>query len=435
MSASSAPLPASLQQNLDVLSPEERVAALALVSAGQEHLFAGWPAPGVEDANKQRLCQQASRLDKLYPGGLAQYAANARDLLEKSRLGLNPYDGFVPEVPLGERLETGTAEFDQSEALGLAAVADACFVLVAGGLGERLGYNGIKVELPSDLSSGECFLNMYCRHILALQDRARASSGQPALVLPLAIMTSGDTHEKTVRLLEENAHFGMAAGQITLVKQELVPALKDAQARFAVSGSDPYEILTKPHGHGDVHTLLHQHGLVSKWSSENRKWVVFFQDTNGLIFHALPAFLGVSVRQQFAINSLTVARKPGEAVGGICTLRKASGEQLTINVEYNQLDPLLRATVSSAGDVPDESGFSPYPGNINVLLFSLPVYHATLQRTAGAVPEFINPKYSDKEKTSFPPTRLEWYVPRFVTLSLHFIASFQLIAACIHLST
>lgn len=33
---------------------------------------------------------------------------NARDLLEKSRLGVNPYDGFVPEVPHGERLQTGT---------------------------------------------------------------------------------------------------------------------------------------------------------------------------------------------------------------------------------------------------------------------------------------------------------------------------------------
>jgi hypothetical protein len=143
---------------------------------------------------------------------------------------------------------------------------------------------------------------------------------------------------------------------------------------------------------------------------------LFFQDTNGLIFHALPAFLGVSVSQQFAVNSLTVARKPGEAVGGICALRRDNGDCLTINVEYNQLDPLLRATVSPAGDVPDASGFSPYPGNINVLLFSLDTYAKTLQRTAGAVPEFINPKYQDKEKTVFTPTRLECMMQDFPKL-------------------
>ncbi len=35
---------------------------------------------------------------------------------------------------------------------------------------------------------------------------------------------------------------------------------------------------------------------------------------------------------------------------------------MTINVEYNQLDPLLRATTSPDGDVNDATGFSPFPG-------------------------------------------------------------------------
>ena len=39
---------------------------------------------------------------------------------------------------------------------------------------------------------------------------------------------------------------------------------------------------------------------------------------------------------------------------------------MVINVEYNQLDPLLRASGSPEGDVNDlATGFSPYPGNIN----------------------------------------------------------------------
>lgn len=43
---------------------------------------------------------------------------------------------------------------------------------------------------------------------------------------------------------------------------------------------------------------------------------------------------------------------------------------MVINVEYNQLDPLLRATGYSDGDVNDpKTGFSPYPGNINQVLF------------------------------------------------------------------
>jgi hypothetical protein len=46
------------------------------------------------------------------------------------------------------------------------------------------------------------------------------------------------------------------------------------------------------------------------------------------------------------------------------------GRTMVINVEYNQLDPLLRATGHPDGDVNDpETGFSPYPGNINQVLF------------------------------------------------------------------
>lgn len=45
-----------------------------------------------------------------------------------------------------------------------------------------------------------------------------------------------------------------------------------------------------------------------------------------------------------------------EAIGAIAKLTHASGRSLTINVEYNQLDPLLRSTVSPQGDVNDQSG-------------------------------------------------------------------------------
>ena len=39
-----------------------------------------------------------------------------------------------------------------------------------------------------------------------------------------------------------------------------------------------------------------------------------------------------------------------------------------INVEYNQLDPLLRATGHPDGDVNCETGYSPFPGNINQVI-------------------------------------------------------------------
>lgn len=46
-------------------------------------------------------------------------------------------------------------------------------------------------------------------------------------------------------------------------------------------------------------------------------------------------------------------------------LNALSGRSMVINVEYNQLDPLLRASGYPEGDVNCETGFSPFPGNIN----------------------------------------------------------------------
>jgi hypothetical protein len=90
----------------------------------------------------------------------------------------------------------------------------------------------------------------------------------------------------------------------------------------------------------------------------------------------------------------------------------------TVNVEYNQLDPLLRASGVADGDVNDpKTGFSPFPGNINQLLFDLDAYVTVLERTKGLMPEFVNPKYADKEKTVFKnPTRLECMMQDFPTV-------------------
>jgi UDP-sugar pyrophosphorylase len=55
---------------------------------------------------------------------------------------------------------------------------------------------------------------------------------------------------------------------------------------------------------------------------------------------------------------------------------------MTLNVEYNQLDPLLRATINPEGDVNDPAtGHSPFPGNINQLVLALAPYEAQLQVT------------------------------------------------------
>ncbi len=85
-------------------------------------------------------------------------------------------------------------------------------------------------------------------------------------------------------------------------------------------------------------------------------------------------------------------------------------KSLVINVEYNQLDPLLKTQGDCKGDVPDpETGLSPYPGNANNIVIGLEAYAKTLRgEDQGVVVEFVNPKYKDDSRTEFKKaTRLE----------------------------
>lgn len=65
-------------------------------------------------------------------------------------------------------------------------------------------------------------LQLYIENILALDEKARAAGHGTGRPLPLAIMTSDDTHAATQALLAENNHFGAAPEQIHLLKQEKV---------------------------------------------------------------------------------------------------------------------------------------------------------------------------------------------------------------------
>nr|XP_034588035.1 UDP-sugar pyrophosphorylase-like [Setaria viridis] len=81
---------------------------------------------------------------------------------------------------------------------------------------------------------------------------------------------------------------------------------------------------------------------------------------------------------------------------------------MVINVEYNQFDPLLRAAGHPDGDANCETGYSPYPGNINQLILKLGPYIEELKKTHGAISEFVNRKYTNSTKTAFKSsTRVE----------------------------
>jgi len=138
---------------LEGLSPAEKELAARLVADGQGHLFEGWTGEAETLARRKAFFAQVAALDAAYPGGLEAYTRTARRLLAESRDGVPAFDGLVAQPPpedAGVRVSFGRhpcalSALASLESVGLREVRACAFVLVAGGIGERLGYSGIKV--------------------------------------------------------------------------------------------------------------------------------------------------------------------------------------------------------------------------------------------------------------------------------------------------
>ena len=388
---------------------EEKTVLDLLHELNQDHIIAKYNISTTKE--KKNFIIQFNELDKVCRGGIKDYLQRAKILLEASKNKVNNFSDTTIEIPDDiPHIEIGTDEFFELDQLGFNQLKDTVFVLVAGGLGERLGYTGIKIGLQNDLITLRTYIEVYTDFIKAYEDRVRKKEKEKIdkdWYIPFCIMTSGDTHDETISLLKTHNDYGMRPGQISIVKQNKIPAILDNDCHLALE-HDKFLIETKPHGHGDIHYLLYTSGKAKQWIKEGKKYMVQFMDTNVLAFNCVPASIGASVKYSYDVNSIVVPRRPKDAIGAICRINRADGTSVVQNVEYNLVDPLLKEKFNGKGDIANESGFCDFPGNLNVLVFKLEPYLKILEETQGLVPEFVNPKYADETRTKFKsPTRLE----------------------------
>jgi UDP-sugar pyrophosphorylase len=263
-------LPGPLVKILHLLTKAQRELMIALcVSEGERvnHLFEHWD-DNFSPSFKKILVDQLETIDKAYPsGGLVGYLTNARDLLEKKANVVSSLEGWKPISPLGEAFELD-ANYTEVEKLGMRELNTVGFVLVA--------ESKTKLGLPVETATGTTYLQLYIESILAIETKCGKT-------LPLCIMASGDAFDCVKSLLDKNNRFGMTEEQITIVtKNTGVPALVTSEAKLVLDPNDEFKIVTTPHGNGDVHALLHQHGVAKKWKQGGTEWIVFMQVSSAI---------------------------------------------------------------------------------------------------------------------------------------------------------
>ena len=205
-----------------------------LEEVGQEDIVSKLKTVTKDEQNE--FVKQINELDKACTGGIKSYIKRAKVLLENSAKKMNSFHDYKIEVPYDiPHIKVGNEEFYELEKLGFNELKNSVFVLVAGGLGERLGYDGIKISLQTELLTLRPYIQIYIESIKAYEDRVKkVEKVSSEWYIPFCIMTSGDTHDKTKAFLEKNSYFGMKKEQIILIQQHKLPAILDNDCHLAL---------------------------------------------------------------------------------------------------------------------------------------------------------------------------------------------------------
>ncbi len=196
-------------------------------------------------------------------------------------------------------------------------------LLVAGGQGSRLGYDGPKGAYAIGPLSGASLFYFHARKVLAL-------SRKYGVRIPFYIMTSDANDAATREHFETHDFYGLNPADVIFFTQGMWPAL-DAHGKILLDRPD--HIFMSPDGHGGTLSALHRRGCLDDMEQRGIRTIFFFQVDNPLVEVADPAFIGVHMREQADLSvKLCAKREPLESIG-VVVERDGHFEM----VEYSEL--------------------------------------------------------------------------------------------------
>ena len=265
-----------------------------LKSCGQEHVLAYWKRLA-KNERKELLAQIAT----IEPKSLKQCAAaleTGGDRFDSS-MGLAPKVAELSGAALKKAIAAGEKELRAGRVAAL---------LVAGGQGSRLGYDGPKGCFSIGPITGAPLFYFHARKILARSIRYGAT-------IPFYVMTSEANNAATQRCFEENDFFGLDPKSVFFFTQGMWPGMtKDGKIIL----DRPGHIFMSPDGHGGLLAALRRSGALDDMRARGIKSVFFFQVDNPLVEIADPAFIGYHVLQKSEYSlKLCAKRDPFEKVG------------------------------------------------------------------------------------------------------------------------
>ena len=211
-------------------------------------------------------------------------------------------------------------------------------LVLAGGQGSRLGFNGPKGTLNVGVTR-----ELYLFEILLSNMQANITAAGAEKGLHFCVMTSEQNHVPTVSFFEEHDYFGYPRELVHFFKQDQAPALSH-EGKILLEAKDSLSLA--PNGNGGWFTSMQRCGLLDLLKADGVEWINVVSVDNVLQNIADPVFLGAVMDLGCGAGAKVIAKvSPEERVGAICY---RNGRPSV--VEYSELTEDMRTAKDEKGN-------------------------------------------------------------------------------------
>lgn len=275
------------------------------VDHDQEHLFAFWD--GLDQADRRALLADLGSIDfDLLDTLIETHVRAARPAAAAGQLTPPQCLPVEPATPEQAQLYADARQRGRE----LIAGGKVAAMVVAGGQGTRLGFDGPKGAFAISPIRHKTLFQLFAESLLATQRRF----GAP---IRWYVMTSPTNDRPTRNFLADHAYFGLGPDSVFFFQQGVMPAV-DMGGRILLA--DRHRLALAPDGHGGSLRALAASGALADMANHSVEIISYFQVDNSLVTPIDPLFVGLHDLTGSQMSSLTVSKAADDERVGVFAL-------------------------------------------------------------------------------------------------------------------